>query len=314
MQRIAVTGANGFIGRHLVSALAARGHAVTALVRTGAGPDPQDETESRITTVAVGNLTAPANLHEALCGVDVVIHAAAQANVGADETAGEENREMTRQLADAARTAGVQRIIFLSSVRAVAGGARTGTIDDATDPQPADAYGRSKRDCEQILKAADVDWLALRPAAVYGPGGRSLVATLIALAAKPVPLPFARLTAPSSFCAIDNLTAAIMHAIDTPFPDQRFALVADAAPMSAADIVMHARLALGRGSGLLPAPDFAIRAALGAIGRARDADRLLRGLVVNTTALDAWGWQPAVDPLEAVAQMSARQAGRSLAD
>ena len=63
------------------------------------------------------------------------------------------------------------------------------------EPKPIDAYGRSKLAAEQGLAALDIDWVALRPVLVYGPGVKGNMAELIRLARSRLPLPFGGLTA-----------------------------------------------------------------------------------------------------------------------
>ena len=129
----------------------------------------------------------------ALAGVDAVIHSAgiAHAMSGVPEDDYRLlNTEATIRLAQAAQRAGVRRFVFLSSIRAQCGPVEDEVQTESMEPKPVDAYGRSKLAAEQGLATLDLDWVALRPVLVYGPGVKGNMAELIRLARSRLPLPF----------------------------------------------------------------------------------------------------------------------------
>jgi nucleoside-diphosphate-sugar epimerase len=82
----------------------------------------------------------------------------------------ESNVELTGVVAGAARSAGVKRLIFVSSLAAIGPSAsRDKAVSEATPTAPAEPYGRSKLDAEAIVRASGVPFTIVRPAAVYGP-------------------------------------------------------------------------------------------------------------------------------------------------
>ena len=95
------------------------------------------------------------------------------------------------------------------------------------EPQPTDAYGRSKLAAEQGLAATDLDWVALRLVLVYGPGVQGNMARLAELARSPYPLPLASLKAKRSLLALDNLVEAVAKVLDAPARCKRPFIVAD---------------------------------------------------------------------------------------
>ena len=117
------------------------------------------------------------------------------------------NTEATIRLAQAAQRAGVRRFVFLSSIRAQCGPVEDDVQTESMEPKPVDAYGRSKLAAEQGLATLDIDWVALRPVLVYGPGVKGNMAELIRLARSRLPLPFGGLTARRSLLSLDNLVA-----------------------------------------------------------------------------------------------------------
>jgi uncharacterized protein YbjT (DUF2867 family) len=151
---IALTGATGFIGRHLLAALSARGDRVRVLLRR---PVAVPEGAS---SAVVGDLARPMNMAAALSGVDAVVHSAglAHAMSGAPEDDfRNSNTEATRKLAEAAQRAKVGRFVFLSSIRAQSGPSAATPLTDADAPAPTDPYGRSKLAAEEALAEIGLD-------------------------------------------------------------------------------------------------------------------------------------------------------------
>lgn len=158
-----VTGATGFVGSHVVSALRAAGLEVRGVDRR---------------TVPIWNEDT---LRRALEGATGVVHAASV--VHKPGTPGDEytrfNVEGTRALLAAARDAGARRFIFTSSIK-VYGEAPPGTIDENT-PVAAEAhYARTKLDAERlVIEAAHLRPVVLRLCPVYGRGDKGNVRTMI---------------------------------------------------------------------------------------------------------------------------------------
>ncbi|HEY4130271.1 MAG TPA: NAD-dependent epimerase/dehydratase family protein, partial [Gemmatimonadaceae bacterium] len=154
---VAVTGANGFIGRHLCERLTSEGWTVRAGLRRDVQPD------------AIANLVT---------GADVVIHAAGATRAPTQRALRDSNVELTRCVASAAVKAHVGRFVFISS-QAAAGPSpnRETAITEASPDAPTEAYGRSKRDAELVIRETrDLAHVIVRPAAVYGPRDRDFQA------------------------------------------------------------------------------------------------------------------------------------------
>lgn len=286
---VAITGATGFIGRHLLADLPQRGYRIRALLRSPA--DLPAGVESAVT----GDLAKPAGLASALDGVDSVVHAAGLAETMSGRPRAEYicvNTVATRRLAHAAADAGVRRFLFLSSVRAQCGPSSTTVQTEDAEPTPVDAYGESKLLAERALAEIDIDWVALRPVLVYGLGVKGNLASLIALAEKPVPLPFGRLSARRSLLAVENLMEAIDVLLQAPGPFRRSFLVADPAPLTIPEIVGALRIGMRRRRRIVNLPIGLLSLLLRASGRGEDLARLSGGLVVDPSGLIAAGWRP----------------------
>src|SRR4249920_1940254 len=235
---LALTGATGFIGQHLLRELPKRGHRLRVLLRR-----PLD-VPIKAASAVIGDLARPRNMAAALEGVDAVIHSAglAQAMSGIPEDDYRViNTEATIGLARAARRAGARRFIFLSSIRAQCGPAADRVLTEAIEPSPTDAYGRSKLAAERGLADIDLDWVALRAVLVYGPGVKGNMAQLMRLARSPIPLPVASLKARRSLLALENLSTAIEAVLAVPGPLRRVLIVADPQPLTVAEMIAAMR-------------------------------------------------------------------------
>lgn len=147
MRPVLVTGASGFIGWHVARLLLERGYPVRALARATSRIDALDV--ERVT----GDLRDPASLDRAVSGCGLVYHVAADYRLWArhPEELYQSNVEGTRNLLTAARHAGVERLVYTSTVGCI--GIPRGGVGDEAQPVSLDlmhgAYKRSKFMAEQ---------------------------------------------------------------------------------------------------------------------------------------------------------------------
>ncbi|HEY8382327.1 MAG TPA: NAD-dependent epimerase/dehydratase family protein [Microvirga sp.] len=302
---VALTGSTGFIGRHLLGALQARGYHVRVLLRR------PSEVPGEASSAVIGDIASPRNMAAALRGVDAVVHSAAIAHAMTGRPEDDYrsiNTEATIGLARAAEKAGIKRFVFLSSIRAQTGPTAPGILTEADAPAPTDPYGRSKLAAEQGLAELAMDWVALRPVLVYGPGVKGNMAALLDLARSPFPLPLGGLKAKRSILSVDNLAAGVDAVLKAQGPIRRPLLVADPEPLTVAEMVAALREGLGRKPGLLPVPTALLKAAARLAKREEAFERLAGSLVVDPGALRAYGWEPAAGSREGLARL-ARSAG-----
>jgi UDP-N-acetyl-alpha-D-quinovosamine dehydrogenase len=296
--QILVSGAGGFIGRALCPHLAARGHRVIAGLRREVAPGmpPVAGVEPRL----LGDVAPGRDWSGALAGVDIVVHLAQQAHrpPAAGALAGEP--EAAAALARGAAQAGVRRLLYMSSVKAMGDETAPGERFCAGDtPHPDDSYGRAKlateRALAEIAAETGLELVILRPPLVYGPGVGGNFRALMRLAGSSLPLPFAALDNRRSLIFLDNLVDLAAAATLHPDAAGRVFLAADGADLSTPALIRILARGQGRAARLfgLPGPVFAALRRLPGLGPA--VSRLSLSLAVDDGATrNLLGWTPPV--------------------
>ena len=297
---LALTGATGFIGQHLLRELPKRGHRLRVLLRR---PAPVSIAAA---SAVIGDLARPRNMAAALEGVDAVIHSAGIAHAMSgipEDDYRVVNTEATIGLARAARRAGAKRFIFLSTIRAQCGPATDTVMTEAVEPAPTDAYGKSKLAAERGLAEVDIDWVALRATLVYGPGVKGNMAQLMRLARSPVPLPLGNLRARRSLLAVENLAAAIETVLATSQTLRRALIAADPQALTVAEMIAAMRRGLGRRPNMFPLPATLFELMARAVAREEIYLRLSGSLVADPAALIRLGWVPPLATPDGLARL-----------
>ena len=303
MSRVLITGATGFIGRHLAPALLARGFSVRAALRHA---EQANALGPGIEPIVIGDI-AEADWRPAIADVAAVVHLAGIAHTGeasSEETYDRINRWAAVDLARAAADAGI-RFVFMSSVRAQSGPTALEILTESTPPAPTDAYGRAKLAAERGIAALPGLHVILRPTLVYGRGVGGNMGALLRLARLPIPLPFGAVRNARSLLAVENLSEAVVFALTNEALLRGTFLVADATPLSFADILTHLRRGAGRAPGLVPVPPSLLARGLKLVGRGEIWDRLGGDLAVSTARIEALGYRPALTSADALAALGA---------
>ncbi len=253
---ILVLGADGFIGRALMAHLARAGVAAIGATRRD-----------------TGTLEASSDWSALLDGCRAVVHLASLAHAPAAGTAWIEAEAATgAALAAAARGAGIERIVLMSSIKVHGDDTGAGRFHASDRPAPGDDYGRCKLAIEQAMAAEGGRLVVLRPPLVYGPGVKGNFLALLRRVAAGVPLPLAGLANRRSVVFLDNLMDLIAIALSDERADGAY-LVRDDDEVSTPMLVRMIARGLGRRARLFPCPPALLLAGARLAGRTEAALR-----------------------------------------
>jgi nucleoside-diphosphate-sugar epimerase len=248
VRRIAVTGASGFIGQHLLFHLKRLGLDAVALSRSGTSVDG-------VKNVTIRDYGDESALDNALQGIDVVIHLAARAHqLNEDQREAsvlyyDANVRTAEAVAKACRRANVRRFVLMSSI-GVNGNVTHGRafgVEDA--PAPVEEYACSKLAAEKAiadtLREGSTDFVIIRPPLVYGPHCPGNFERLLRLVTKLPVIPLGGLKSLRTFVCVDNLVDALVVASRHPGVSRKTFLVADTEDISVGNLIRY--LAEGAG-------------------------------------------------------------------
>ena len=301
--KVLVTGASGFVGRALLAHMQTLPQfEVRAAVRSSA----VDRLPYGTMHVVVGDLEADTDWHAALTGMDAVVHLAARVHVMHEHAQNplqafrQVNVAGSMHLAQMAAQVGVQRIVFISSIKVHGEATPSHQAFSETSPcAPQDGYSVSKLETEQglrsIAQASGLELTILRPPLVYGPGVGANFAALAQAVARGMPLPLGSLNNQRSLLAVDNLVDLIATCLTHPAAADQTFMASDGEDLSTTELVQRMALAMHRPIWLLPVPDWMLLASASLLGRQAMAQRLCGNLQIDSrkarTMLD---WTPPV--------------------
>lgn len=307
MATFVVTGATGFVGRHLCHALRERGHEVRGMTR-------RDDALLRNLGVNlwIGDLWDSVRLASAFDDADYVIHCAGNAVFGNGETYRRDNLELTRHLIELTRSrVSIRRFVFVSTIGVAdrSSSDRCGEpLTEASTCHPSSDYGRSKRDAEDMLKHAGVRYAIVRPTMVVGADMRhdSHFSKFARWAIKRTII--SRVNWPGAFSVIHvaDLADALILVAEHPDAEGKTYFCAGE-PVRIGEYFEHSapghhRLRFGRlafALGNLPAMPFAFRALM------------LPALVASDARLRTLGWSPRHGPWPALDAVIDREKARA---
>lgn len=299
MPSILVTGASGFVGRMLCAELARLGHPVSAALRSQETFDV-----ANCGAVKIASIDSDTDWTAALSGIGCVIHLAARVHVMRDDAHDplEEFRKVnvqgTETLARQAASAGVKRLVYVSSIK-VNGESTSGDVEftEADIPAPQDPYGVSKCEAEQVLhRVADetgLEIVIVRPPLVYGPGVKGNFVQMLKVLDAGIPLPLASVHNQRSLVYVENLTdALIVCATHSAAAGQTY-LVSDGESVSTPELLRQIGGAMGHPARLFPCPPALLKLAGRVIGKADQVERLLGSLQVDSGKIRReLNWRP----------------------
>ncbi|MBE0432391.1 NAD-dependent epimerase/dehydratase family protein [candidate division WOR-3 bacterium] len=172
-QRVLIIGATGFVGKNLVLEMASRSH-VTIFARPTSDIDLFKH--NRNITVCLGDLESGEGLRLALHAVDIVIHCAARTMARSYWDYYRTNALGTANLLEAMRAARVRKILYISSHAACGPGRDNNPVQEHESQKPVSFYGRTKKLAEEMIVRSGLSYTIVRPASVYGPHDKEILA------------------------------------------------------------------------------------------------------------------------------------------
>jgi len=303
MTAVLITGANGFVGKHLVSLLSGKEYNLRLGLREAGDSGVFDE-KLEIINFDLGNTDN--DYGKLLHDVDVVVHLAgiAHRKSVSDADYARINTAATARLVTESVKRGIKRFIFLSTIKVH--GESTALLNDRyhgitedTATLPQDGYSKSKLDAElAIIKAcsgSDTEYVILRPPLIYGPGVKANFLKLLQLVSSRLPLPLSNIKNKRSLIYVENLCDLVRICIDSPAAANQVFVVKDYDD-STPGLITNISRAFGRGPWLFPLPS----GVLGLVGKMirQDAaiNRLTESLLVdNSKSIRDLHWKPPVD-------------------
>jgi len=277
--RIAVSGANGFVGEALCRHLRQRGIDVTPLVRQqekGVQVDYNDHESMR----------------RALENCDVLIHLIARTHhrsepLNALEEYRATNVNLSVELAAAAAAAGVKRMVFLSSIKANGEATDTTPFSQQSSPAPTSAYGISKLEAERALskscESSGIELVVARIPLVYAPHAKGNIALIGKALRWRIPLPFANTRNKRSLIDLAELCIALEDCATHKNAAGQTYLIANTNSPSTSALIRRIACDQGSPALLFPAPRWLLHLAAKLLGKTEEMQRLTGNLEVIAT-------------------------------
>jgi len=299
LNRILVTGAGGFIGKRLASALKKR--EPTELRLASRAPDQLVKT-AKTSFFAIETIDGATDWTLAVRDIQFVVHMAARVHVmreSATDALAEFrkiNTDGTLRLARQAAAAGVQRFVFLSTV-GVFGNDSNEVYNEASAPSPFTPYAMSKLEAEaglsEISRRTGMELVIIRPPLVYGPSAPGNFSRLAEAIRWGIPLPLACVSNRRSLIGVDNLVDFIMVCVTHQSAANQLFLVSDGEDISTPDLIIRMAKAMHRPSRLLPVSTGILQGAGTLVGKRHLIQQLTGNLQLDCgKACAMLGWTP----------------------
>lgn len=296
---VLVTGATGFVGRHLCSRLLAEGWQVRGTLLATEEPSTL---VAGVEPVVVAPLGPQTSWSKALEEIDVIIHLAARVHVMDDPSKDPLsefrliNTDGTRHLAEEAVKSGIKRVLFVSTVK-VNGEESEASYTEESPPRPTDPYGTSKWEAELALRrieaTGDLQVVVVRPTLVYGPGVKGNFLNMLKAVQREAILPLASIDNRRSLIYVGNLVDALVTCTVHPDAAGKTYFVSDGGDVSTPELIRNIASSLGVSTHLLPFPPGLIRMGGRLFGKSETVNRVIGSLTVDSGKIRReLGWTP----------------------
>lgn len=302
MNKVLVTGADGFIGSKVVSAVSIN-HIVIAGVRSSISAS---KLEPRI---QIGDITAKTQWCDMLVNVSTIIHLAAVAHNNSNDPnyINEVNVKGTINLAQQAVKMGVKRFVFISSI-GVLGNTTFIAFNEKSSAMPHSPYAESKLQAEigllKIAKESNLEVVIIRPVLVYGKGAPGNLAKLVNLINKVPMLPFGLCNNKRSFISVYNLVDFIATCVEHPKAKNEIFCISDGNDVSIKEFTDGIAKGLTKKIIQLPIPTSIFKLFGKVTGKSESIEQLIGDLQVDSSkARDLLGWSPPFTMAETLSRL-----------
>ena len=299
---ILITGANGFIGKHLSKYLEKNSFNITRVIR--------NKSEDQKNIINITEINENTDWGEILLNIDVVIHLANTAHKPDDLSLQEEKEFMNKNfhgtinLANQCVRNNVKKFIYLSSVKVIGEKTINGNkFDELTKTNPQDLYGRSKLKIEKqllkISKASNLIVVIIRPPLIYGPGVKGNFLKLLNLVDTSLPLPFSSFKNKRSLLFIGNLIDFIKKLLNEEYSLSHIFMISDDNEISLTELISIMSKFLNRRDSQFSIPKFFLKVGLKIIGKENKFSKLSDSLEIDISKTKKLlNWKPKYNQMQ----------------
>jgi nucleoside-diphosphate-sugar epimerase len=292
-QKILITGASGFVGRHVLTACIEKGYEIIAPSR-----QPINSDEKLVKNPTISNLLDICVLPQFDKSIVTIVHIAGLAHRH-DVPLRDYitiNSDHSLEIAKKAIELGVKRFIFFSSI-GVNGNITSEPFTESDQPAPKEDYAKSKWDAEQKLialsKQSGLELIIIRPPLIYGPSAPGNFSKLLKLANSGFPSPLGKIDNKRSFISVFNLSDFVIACIKAEDIIQETFLVSDNQDISTKDLLTLLYKQTGKKNRLVKVSYRLLHNCLKLVGKSVLLEKLCCNLQVdNQYAMRKLGWSP----------------------
>lgn len=284
---VLVTGANGFVGKAVVSEFEKNEFNVLSLLRS------EERRPRNGNKVFIQDFLSMEEWSDALSDVEVVVHLIAHTHNTSEQ--GEDtypsykrtNVDITAALCDAILNSSVKRLVFISSIKVNGETTAAGPFDESAPENPEDNYGLTKQQAELLIREkfenASKEFVIIRPPLIYGDDLKGNLKTLLKLIEKKIPLPFSCIKNSRSIVYLSTLAKFIMCCSTEKAAKNQLFLVAENKRLSTSDIVQKIALDNNLRNLQFCMPAWTIRLLLKLVRKPEIEKKLLLNLEINNS-------------------------------
>jgi len=298
LKKIVITGAAGFVGKKLIEELLNHNYLVIALINR---KDIEIKGNPNLVTY---------NLHDALNegstilgATHALIHLAAKTHSSINSSKKnylefkKVNLDLTTKLINKAIEKNVDKIIFLSSVKAMGEESLSGALTETHTPSPQDNYGKTKLLAEEKIRELcsknGANHIILRSPLIYGPNSKGNLRLLEKLINYGIPLPIKNIDNGRSFIFIENLVDAIITSIKNKNNISGTYLISDNEVISTPNLIRKIAEIKGRKHRLVNFPLKYLRYFMILLRQKKKFDSISANLIVsNSKYRKDFNWNP----------------------